>query len=43
MGPEITTRAPMGSRVSDLTQIIETEQLHEIQKIVELLNTKTWS
>lgn len=40
---KITLRAPMGTRVFDLTQILETEQLPEMQEIVELLKAKTWS
>lgn len=40
---KITPRAPMGTRVFDLTQILETEQQPEIQEIVELLKAKTWS
>lgn len=40
---KITPRAPMGTRVFDLSQILETEQLPEIQEIVELLKAKTWS
>ncbi len=39
---KITPRAPMGSRVFDLTQILETEKLSETQGIAELLNVKTW-
>ncbi len=40
---KITPRAPMGSRVFDLTQILETEKLPGTQEIAELLNDKTWS
>lgn len=40
---KITPRAPMGTRVFDLTQVLETGNLPEIQKIAELLKTKTWS
>ena len=40
---KITPRAPMGSRVFDLTQILETDQLPSTQAIAELLKTKTWS
>ncbi|WP_205763013.1 hypothetical protein [Aneurinibacillus aneurinilyticus] len=39
---KITPRAPMGSRVFDLTQILETEQLPETLEIAELLKSKTW-
>ena len=40
---KITPRAPMGSRIFDLTQILETEHLPETKDIAELLKTKTWS
>ncbi|MBS3975897.1 MAG: hypothetical protein KGZ75_04100 [Syntrophomonadaceae bacterium] len=40
---KITPRAPMGSRVFDLTQILETEQLPETKIIADMLRTKTWS
>ncbi len=39
---KITPRAPMGSRVFDLTQILDTEKLPETQEIAELLKVKTW-
>ncbi len=39
---KITPRAPMGTRVFDLTQVLETEQLPETEGIAELLKTKTW-
>lgn len=39
---KITPKAPMGSRVFDLTQILATEKLPETQQIAELLNVKTW-
>jgi len=39
---KITPRAPMGSRVFDLTQILETDKLPGINEIAELLNSKTW-
>lgn len=38
---KITPRAPMGSRVFDLTQILETDQPPSTQDIAELLNNKT--
>lgn len=40
---KITPRAPMGTRVFDLKQILETELLPEIQEIAELLKVKAWS
>lgn len=39
---KITPRAPMGTRVFDLSQIFETEQLPETKELAELLKTKTW-
>ena len=32
----------MGSRVFDLTQILEMEQLPETEETAEILRTKTW-
>lgn len=40
---KITPRAPMGTRIFDLTQILETEQLPSTSEIAELLKTKTWN
>ncbi|MGP1376235.1 MAG: hypothetical protein ACTTKS_01485 [Bulleidia sp.] len=40
---KITPRAPMGTRIFDLSQILETDQLPETKDIAELLKTKTWS
>ena len=40
---KITPRAPMGTRVFDLTQILETEKLPGTQEIADQLTTKTWS
>ena len=40
---KITPRAPKGSQIFDLTQILETEKLPKTQGIAELLKTKTWS
>jgi len=39
---KITPRAPMGSRVFDLTQILATEKLPGTAEIAELLKHKTW-
>jgi len=33
----------MGTRVFDLSQILETDQLPETKDIAELLKSKTWS
>ncbi len=39
---KIAPRAPMGTRIFDLTQVLGTENLPETQEIAELLKTKTW-
>lgn len=40
---KITPRPPMGSRIFDLTQVLETELLPDTETISELLIEKTWS
>ena len=40
---KITPRAPMGARNFDLTQILGTEMLPEVNKIAELLKVHTWN
>ena len=39
---KITPRAPMGTRLFDLTQVLETENIPETPPIAELLAEKTW-
>lgn len=39
---KITPRPPMGTRVFDLTKILETEKIPEADKIADILKTKTW-
>lgn len=39
---KMTPRAPMGTRIFDLTKLLETEQLPEAVEIAELLKTKSW-
>lgn len=39
---KITPRAPMGSRIFDLTQLLETEDLPDTAQLAELLSQKTW-
>lgn len=39
---KITPRAPMGSRIFNLTEMLETEELPDTAKIAELLKEKTW-
>ena len=38
-----TPRAPMGTRIFDLSQIINVNKMPEVEEIVKILNTKTWS
>lgn len=38
-----TPRPPMGSRIFDLTKILETEHLPDVEKISELLIEKSWT
>lgn len=40
---KVTPRAPMGSRVFDLTQVLETGRIPSVQEMAELLKTKTWA
>lgn len=40
---KITPRAPMGTRIFDLTQIFETEKLPETEQMAEMLKEKTWT
>lgn len=40
---KITPRAPMGTRIFDLTQILGTDELPGTDKIAELLKEKNWS
>lgn len=41
--PKVTPRAPMGSRMFDLTEVLEVSDLPEIEQIAVLLKDKTWS
>lgn len=40
---KITPRAPMGYRSFDLTQVLETENLPDVETMAELLKEKTWN
>ena len=40
---KITPRAPMGSRMFDLTDILETEKLPDTKEIAKRLREKTWN
>lgn len=39
---KITPRAPMGTRIFDLTQILGDENIPEVQELSEILKTKSW-
>lgn len=40
---KITPRAPMGSRMFDLTDVLQIEELPETETIAKLLRSKSWS
>lgn len=40
---KITPNAPMGTRIFDLTKVLNTDKLSETQEIAEQLATKTWN
>lgn len=40
---KITPRAPMGSRIFDLTQVVEADSLPNTEEIAKKLKEKTWS
>lgn len=40
---KITPRAPMGTRIFDLSQILESEEIPDTEKLAELLKEKNWS
>lgn len=41
--PKITPRAPMGSRMFDLTEVLNVNELPDTETIARLLKQKTWS
>lgn len=41
--PKVTSRAPMGSRMFDLTEVLGVSDLPETEQIAVLLKDKTWS
>lgn len=41
--PKVSPRAPMGSRMFDLTEVLGVKDLPETEKIAELLKDKAWS
>lgn len=41
--PKVTPRAPMGSRMFDLTEVLGVTDLPDTQKIAALLKDKTWN
>ena len=40
---KITPKAPMGTRVFDLTQILGTEEIPKVDELSEILKDKSWS
>ena len=40
---QITPKAPMGTRVFDLTQILGAEEIPEVDELSEILKDKSWS
>lgn len=40
---KITPRAPMGTRIFDLTQILGTDEIPDMEKLAALLRDKTWT
>lgn len=36
-------RAPMGSRIFDLTQVLNTKEIPDVAQIAEMMKTKTWA
>ena len=40
---KVTPRAPMGSRIFDLTQILGTDQLPDTEQLADLLKKETWT
>lgn len=40
---KITPRAPMGTRIFDLTQVLGTEDLPTTEELAEILKSKTWT
>ena len=40
---KITPRAPMGTRIFDLTQVLRTENILPMEEIAERLKEETWT
>lgn len=40
---KITPRAPMGPRIFDLSQILETDQIPKTEEIADIIRNKTWN
>ena len=40
---KITPRAPMGTRIFDLSQILETDEIPNTEKLAEILKEKSWT
>lgn len=41
--PKVSPRAPMGTRIFDLPDVLETDELPDIEGIAQALRTRTWS
>lgn len=40
---KVSPRAPMGTRIFDLTQILGTDELPSIEQLAEILKNETWT
>ena len=40
---KVTPRAPMGTRIFDLTQVLETEEIPETEELARRLNNENWT
>ena len=40
---KVTPRAPMGTRIFDLTTLLGTEEIPDVEQIAELLRNQSWS
>ena len=40
---KITPKAPMGTRIFDLSQLLGTDDIPKVEQLAEILKEKTWS